>query len=308
MFKKFFVGIFIVLFMFCGVVSAGVNDGLVLNYSFNGNANDISGNENDGVVNGPILTTDRFEAVDSAYEWDESYDYIVKENMNWNADILTISVWFYLETGVDRTQCIVSGIKHPDFFYFGYNAAGTFTFRVQTGVGTNGIVWSTFNSYTVLNKWTNLTVIWNGNELSNSARIFVNGIESSINYVYCSALTPLIINKLHLGLRFGNESREGQQFAGKIDDVRVYNRMLSNEEIQQLYTGIFVPTLEDRIVELELVTDSLVIENDNLNLRVDNLETVINDLQFTFGNHTHIYKTGPSNEHSQIDVETSIPQ
>ena len=34
-------------------------DGLVAWYPFNGNANDESGNGNDGTVNGAILSTDR---------------------------------------------------------------------------------------------------------------------------------------------------------------------------------------------------------------------------------------------------------
>ena len=38
----------------CGLAQADLNDGLVAYYPFNGNANDESGNGNDGVVVGPF--------------------------------------------------------------------------------------------------------------------------------------------------------------------------------------------------------------------------------------------------------------
>jgi len=51
-------------------------EGLVAHYPFNGNANDQSGNGNDGTVYGATLTTDRFESLNNAYEFDGADDYI----------------------------------------------------------------------------------------------------------------------------------------------------------------------------------------------------------------------------------------
>jgi hypothetical protein len=44
---------------------------------FNSNANDESGNGNDGTVNGATLTTDRFGNANSAYDFDGVNDFIV---------------------------------------------------------------------------------------------------------------------------------------------------------------------------------------------------------------------------------------
>jgi uncharacterized protein (TIGR02145 family) len=52
------------------------SDGLVAWYPFNGNANDESGNGNDGVVHGSTLTIDRFGVSNSAYEFDGVDDFI----------------------------------------------------------------------------------------------------------------------------------------------------------------------------------------------------------------------------------------
>ena len=45
------------------------NNGLIAWYPFNGNANDESGNNNNGVVNGAVLTTDRYNSTNSAYNF-----------------------------------------------------------------------------------------------------------------------------------------------------------------------------------------------------------------------------------------------
>ena len=53
--RKLFAHLMAVLFVSCGFVfGQGLNDGLVAYYPFNGNANDESGNGNDGVVVGPF--------------------------------------------------------------------------------------------------------------------------------------------------------------------------------------------------------------------------------------------------------------
>ena len=51
-------------------------NGLVGYWPFNGNANDASGNGNNGTVNGATLTTDRNGNANSAYSFDGNNDYI----------------------------------------------------------------------------------------------------------------------------------------------------------------------------------------------------------------------------------------
>jgi len=50
----------LVLFLFCDIAHADLKYGLVAYYPFNGNANDESGNGNNGTVNGATSTEDRF--------------------------------------------------------------------------------------------------------------------------------------------------------------------------------------------------------------------------------------------------------
>src|SRR3990167_4957400 len=78
---------------------ADLKDCLVAYYPFNGNANDESGNGNNGTVNGATLTTDRFGNTNKAYSFDGVNDYIdIGNNTNlkrYNTSF-TVSSWIKL--------------------------------------------------------------------------------------------------------------------------------------------------------------------------------------------------------------------
>jgi hypothetical protein len=65
-----FMGVVAIAFMFGSVATAGLSDGLIAYYPFNGNANDESGNGHHGTVYGATLTQDRCGNADSAYSFD----------------------------------------------------------------------------------------------------------------------------------------------------------------------------------------------------------------------------------------------
>jgi hypothetical protein len=68
-------------------------DSLVGYWSFSGNANDKSGNNNHGTVNGATLTEDRFGIPNSAYIFDGIDDYITLPQ-DFDYSERTISLWF----------------------------------------------------------------------------------------------------------------------------------------------------------------------------------------------------------------------
>jgi hypothetical protein len=76
------------------IVTWGSNlyDGLVAYYPFNGNADDESGNDNNGIVYGASLTEDRFGNEDQAYSFDGLNDFIVI-NSNFPLKKVSVSVW-----------------------------------------------------------------------------------------------------------------------------------------------------------------------------------------------------------------------
>src|SRR5664279_2298442 len=75
-----------------------ITSGLVAWYPFNGNANDASGNGNNGVVYNATLTTDRFGNANSAYDFNGSSSYVdIPQNGILNGLItnFTLSAWIY---------------------------------------------------------------------------------------------------------------------------------------------------------------------------------------------------------------------
>lgn len=85
-------------------------DSLVGYWPFNGNANDVSGNGNDGTVNGAILTIDRFGNENSAYSFDGVDDFIsISPSPTLRTDqmdSITISIWGKPESFDDKNRFI----------------------------------------------------------------------------------------------------------------------------------------------------------------------------------------------------------
>ena len=79
-------------------------DGLVGWWPFNGNANDESGNGNDGVVNGATLAEDRLGNSSKAYSFDGVNDFIGMDGSNLSSTSFSLSGWFY--TSVVQQQSI----------------------------------------------------------------------------------------------------------------------------------------------------------------------------------------------------------
>jgi len=215
---------------------ADLNDGLVAYYPFNGNANDESGNGNEGTVNGATLTEDKLGNADSAYSFDGINDYIsVADGSQFNfTNNLSLSLWVKPQS----TQVAYAGLidknhygPHKGFvlqqsgnrhnsFYFGYgdgtkwsNPHGD-TFRVE------------FNS----ESWNHLVISKEDTEIS----YFLNGV----HVITENVAVPEIASNEELPLYIGSVNGTTRFFNGIIDDIRIYNRALSEDEIQALYAGV----------------------------------------------------------------------
>ncbi len=100
------------------------------------------------------------------------------------------------------------------------------TYLEGTGQGTLNLL-STYNLSQHLNEWVFVTL----NRVGTTAGLYVNGL---LNISGTSAHNVDNNNPLNIGrdVDGGNEF-----FNGSIDDVRIYNRGLSNQEVYQLYVS-----------------------------------------------------------------------
>ncbi|MEI6752622.1 MAG: LamG-like jellyroll fold domain-containing protein [Paludibacter sp.] len=205
-----------------------IASGLVAYYPFNGNANDESGNGNNGTVNDATLTTDRFGNVGKAYSFDG-----VSNNISFskvpmqNTDNWCISTWAKTNT-LDNIQTILmlgvdnglGGSSHN-----GYSLGIGYTGTISSFVSIFSDI-APINSGAVLsiNQWYNL-IIQRVNGVTN---FYINGVKTNST----SAITPRTPTEFFIGSSTGI-----RYFNGIIDDVRIYNRTLSSDEITQLYNS-----------------------------------------------------------------------
>jgi len=202
-------------------------DSLVAFYLFKGTANDSTSNKNNGTVKGAVLTADRFGIANSAYSFNGVNNYISIPNsssLNISTDKLSIASWVKVNSLNGYQQIISKAINTDDAGReFGmYLSSGNVAFETST---TNERIDVT-SSNSVTNQWAFLVTIYDGvamNEYING--VLVNSTPQSGNIISNSY-------DLKIGM-FGDGIQN--PFNGVIDDIRIYNRAISQNEIDYLY-------------------------------------------------------------------------
>jgi hypothetical protein len=210
-------------------------NGLVGFWPFNGNANDESGNNNNGTVNGATLTADRFGNANKAYNFDGVNDYI---NFNSNSTFnlvndITISCWSQsLNSSSNQVQLVWFGDAQSakDPYSIAISSSNLFYFRKDVSTGSTI---RQVNSTTSLN--TNyFHIIGTYNVSANKMKIYINGLlQDSINVDF-----SINYATQNMFLNFASADNGATQFfKGNLDDIGIWNRALTQQEITDLYNG-----------------------------------------------------------------------
>jgi hypothetical protein len=219
-------------------------NGLVGWWPFNGNANDESGNGNNGTVNGATLTADRFGNANKAYSFNGTSNYIDLMNTNYND--FSISGWFNADTLKSYT---VQNIGQKIFSKFTNSTFNGWEIELTpTGyVSGMGLV---NPNMSFINNWYFISLVYTSN--NQKMTLFQNGLP--VDTIFSFTNTPNSA-PIRIGAR-PNLSGNLFYFDGKLDDIGIWNRALTQQEITDLYNGnICYQTIT--------VTDTLII-NTNL--------------------------------------------
>jgi hypothetical protein len=207
-------------------------NGLLAYYSFDSNARDMSGNNNDGEVMGATLTNDRNAKENSAYYFDGINDYIYikdAENLRLKGEI-TMSIWFKTDYSLPFAGIICKA--DPVEPRRGYLIDIDDNNRIRTDIcfdhskGKCGTIVS--DDKLTDNKWHHVIASYNGRKYY----LFIDGrIEKKIKYKIGlqTNTEPLLI-----GWDM-NTWLSHRHFKGSIDDIRIYNRFLSRKDMLNLY-------------------------------------------------------------------------
>jgi gliding motility-associated-like protein len=214
-----------------------LNNGLVAFYPFNGNALDEALNGIDGIVNGATLTTDRNNLLSKAFYFDGVDDFIQLPYSNlYNFPIngaFTISVWIQptQNNNWPAQALVVKSPPNSNYLASMWNY-GTymFNYKAMGGFANNNVLNGT-TLFTLNQCWYNIIQTYDNGKW----QMYVNGILESSDL----SQTRFILqdgpgSKIALG-RKGESS--GDYYKGKMDDIRIYNRVINADEVAALSSG-----------------------------------------------------------------------
>jgi len=203
--------------------------GLVAYYPFNSSALDESNNGNDGTVNGATLTTDRFGNGNSAYSFDGNDYFIVNQAFINLTSARTFTGWFKFNTLSEQHFFCTDGATNGYTTIY-MNNTGIIKSLVQDNANTGTPTYSDPISFNDTIDWHFVSMVWDGFTL----KTYLDGtLQNTVNT--SNTLFPYnSTDRLTVGVR--PTDLGGYFLNGSADDIRIYNRALSESEIQQLYT------------------------------------------------------------------------
>jgi len=204
-------------------VCADVDDGLIAYYPFDGNANDSSGNGSHGSVQGALLTLDRYGQPNSAYFFDGVDDYITAAvtDLPTGSVVRTLSLWAKAIPDPTRGVALAHWGDEANLQSFGIIVnSSPYTWRGMAYGGGNsvdsGVVADT--------EWHHVVVTYDGEILG----IYLDEV--------LKGTKPISISTEQSDLTIGSVSSGSTMlYNGVIDDVRIYDRVITSDEIHELY-------------------------------------------------------------------------
>ena len=212
-----------------------LTSGLVAWYPLDGNASDMSGKSRNGTIYGATETLDRHGKRNSAYSFDGKDDYIkINHDNAFNSLPLTVSSWFMSE-GNSGQAGIVS--KYWAAHWNGWQImdfnGDLVPWYLSSFSPRNVIIGKygeskAFETKTPLKSWSHAAVVFS----EDGGTLFLNGKAVDSKKWTGDPSSSTSTQPVTIGRYQG--ATDGY-FKGSIDDVRIYDRALSEDEVHALY-------------------------------------------------------------------------
>jgi hypothetical protein len=187
---------------------------------------DFSGHNNHGSLMGNPQWVAGYDG--DALDFDGNDDHVYSSDVSIPTNAFTIAFWFKSETALNASS------PREDFIYWqsvsrphmSFNKSGTGEIGLWPNIGGDFDGPLTMTTSWSAGTWYHIAGTFDGTNF----RIHVNGnTERSVNHPG--------INEATTGLFIGCTSSNATNFNGMIDDVRIYNYALSDEEIKEVMRG-----------------------------------------------------------------------
>jgi predicted ribosomally synthesized peptide with SipW-like signal peptide len=185
-----------------------------------GVAEDVSGNGNDGTVVGDVSSVDGQVAKAGAFDGDDDYVEI-DDDTSLGVTNVTVSAWVYRDGSKNRSY-VVDGRDH------------NYGIKLEDGTGKPlfFVMAPDSDSLTASQPipdqtWTHVAGTYDGSDV----KLYIDG---TIEKTGGGAGD---IDTSSGEARIGDYIRDGYSFQGQIDDVRIYDRALSEAEVAEIYDG-----------------------------------------------------------------------
>jgi hypothetical protein len=217
-------------------IAEGADPSLVGRWKFDENggttATDSSGHGNDGIIYGATWTPDIFGF---ALQFDGIDDYVEAPKSVSLDDItseITLTAWVNISTGTRQTilDRFLCGTVNERSFEFDIDSTGEVNFSLCGDGSVGDSVWLKSAGVVSPDTWTHLAAASDGTTM----KIYINAVQDLNTEIPPSGIHVSAAN-LNIGRwLYASPNDWYYPFNGKLDEVRIYNRVLSENEIKKL--------------------------------------------------------------------------
>ncbi|MGC4100369.1 LamG-like jellyroll fold domain-containing protein [Ferruginibacter sp.] len=229
-----FLGVLFLSFIF---QSAGAQN-IIASYPFNGNANDVSGNNLNGTIIGsPAFVTDRFGNANSAIQFFDNTAHRVEvdDNPLLHTTSLTIAAWVKQTGNSNNIKTIVDkplGTGISDSWHFGVAPGASFSYSSWIFNDPGAATGSQITSPAYLGDWH--YVVTTFDNTSKLHKLYIDGILKSTNTF--NSTIGYDNNKMYIGTALENNS-PNFPMDGALDDIKIYDGALTAQQINTEYAA-----------------------------------------------------------------------
>ena len=199
------------------VIAQDVTSGLLFKYLLNGDSTDSSGNANDGTDNGSVTyVNDDIRGTVAEIDGTVSTSYI-NSGLTTDGGSYTKTIWVRIPDPSLRDMHAFSGVVAGNKTTL-WNSGGSWKAGNQTSVSTAG------GGLVSVNNWQFMVATYDST--LDEIKIYTDAVLKDTKTETDSTGAPLFL---------GRHNADSTQLIGKLSDARYYNRVLTADEILNLY-------------------------------------------------------------------------